>query len=165
MKKVVSLLLALTLVLACCGMVASASSSVYRSPAPGQEYKIEVEADPADAGTVTQTTDENGNVVLNASAKPGYVFDSWKITGEYDVVSGSLTSPTMVIKPHSDVVADAVFKPTGSQAPTSSGTPGSSDQSPTSPKTGTAGMLFVLFAVIAGGAVIVLSKKQLSQQK
>ncbi len=171
MKKLFALLLTLALIITCCGMVAGAAddSSQVLSPANSQlEYKVNILFDNTQ-GIATQAADGNGNIVLSAVPNTGYAFAGWTLSGQYSIVSGSVDAATLTIKPLSDVTATASYKATGATSGTDSATSttsaGSTDGSSTAPKTGTAGMLFVLFAVIAGGAVVVLSKKQLSQDK
>lgn len=54
-------------------------------------------------GTATVTKNADGTYTLKASTENGYKFTKWALTGEYTVVSGSLTSETLVIKPTSSV--------------------------------------------------------------
>ena len=65
---------------------------------------------------------------LTATEKNGGVFDHWELNCEYDIVSGSLKSKTLVIRPYTDVYATAYFKTSGG------GSTGKDDT--TSPKTG-----------------------------
>ena len=71
-------------------------------------------------GTVAPTVDnpvkvEQGsgeNVTITATPAEGYEFICWEIDGDYTLPEGgSLTDPTLVIKPGSDIHAHAKFKP------------------------------------------------------
>ena len=65
-----------------------------------------------DPSKVAQNTD--GTFTFVATPADGYEFVGWEINdGEvYEIISGSLTDPTMVIKPGSNIHAHAIFKPT-----------------------------------------------------
>ncbi|MBQ3330398.1 MAG: hypothetical protein IJG87_04375 [Ruminococcus sp.] len=61
---------------------------------------VKVEQGSGDTATITATPDE------------GYEFIGWEIDGDYTLPEGgSLTDPTLVIKPESDIHAHAKFKP------------------------------------------------------
>ena len=52
------------------------------------------------------------NVTITATPAEGYEFVGWEIDGDYTLPEGgSLTDPTLVIKPGSDIHAHAKFKP------------------------------------------------------
>jgi hypothetical protein len=115
------------------------------------------------------------NVTITATPDEGYEFIGWEIDGDYTLPEGgSLTDPTLVIKPGSDVHAHAKFRkkavPTepSTEAPTEvetqkpSVTPtqpaGTTTPSATTPQTGdfTHNLLWILLAIGAFVALIVL---------
>ena len=78
-------------------------------------------------GTVTPTVDDPVKVQQNtdetatitATPAEGYEFIGWEIDGDYELPEGgSLTDPTLVIKPNSDVHAHAKFRPIPTEEPT-----------------------------------------------
>ncbi len=49
-------------------------------------------------------------VTLTAEPKASYTFKQWQISGNYTIISGSLTDAVLVIAPHSDITALAQFE-------------------------------------------------------
>lgn len=109
MKKAISLLIAVLLMV--CGIV-SVSAEV--SPtASVVDTKITIDAIPVpeEGGTATPGIDNpveyivgsDGTVTLIAKQNDGFKFTHWEfITGEFDIIEGSLTSSTIVILPKGD---------------------------------------------------------------
>lgn len=139
-------------------------------------------------GSITTSTgavEEGKEVTFTATAEAGKVFVKWVITGDYTVVSGSLTTTTITVIPKGDLVVNAEFAtievPTTQEAPTvapedpteapdeepeseepeeGEGNEGENkDPSATSPQTGipAAGVLVTL---LASGAVAITAKKK-----
>jgi len=174
MKKVIVLLIAMLLMV--CG-IASVSAEV--SPtASVVDTKITIDAVvvPDNAGTATPSIDEpfeyvvgsDGTVTLIASSNEGFKFVRWEfITGEFDIIEGSLTSSTIVILPKGDsnIRAYAHFAEEDASIPATE--PDSKpavkpDPGTQSPTTGdVTPVFFVLGAVVLmlGVAVIALKKK------
>ncbi|MBQ8572576.1 MAG: hypothetical protein IJ451_03830 [Ruminococcus sp.] len=161
MKKFVSLLIAVLLLV--CG-VASVSAEV--SPtASVVDTKITIDAVvvPDNAGSATPSIDNpfeyvvgsDGTVTLQASTNDGFKFSHWEfITGEFDIIEGSLTSSTIVILPKGDtnIRAYAHFAEEGADVTEpSSQTPQKPDDGDKSPTTGD-----VTPVVIAASAVMLM---------
>ena len=127
--------------------------------------------------------DSDETVKIIATPADGWEFIGWEIDGDYTLPEGgSLTDPTLVIKPGSDVHAHAKFRqkpteapteapttvePTGEPAPsptsvtpTSAVTPTSpaATTAPVTPQTGdfTQNLLWIILAIAAFVALIVL---------
>ncbi len=173
MKRVVSILVALLLM--CCA-VASVSAEI--SPI-GTTAKDQIIIDaipvPDIAGNATPDINNPGKVEINsgevitltATPKDGYKFSHWEFAyGEFDIIEGSTTTPTIVIKPtgNDDVRAYAHFVKEGEDVTVpSSGTVPKPDDGPTSPTTGENSIVYVACAsavMVALAVVIVLKKKQ-----
>ena len=107
MKRFVSIVLALMMVVALTVTVASAEIS----PIPDDYYKIEVGS--VGKGSATESTDRikigsDGTVTFTAFEEGGF-FTKWAVDGKYAVVSGDEYSDTFVIRPSSDIKAIAYF--------------------------------------------------------
>lgn len=104
MKKIISILTALVLV---CSF-ATSFASAEKSPSGKPTYKVTIDYGiDEDAEPDFDYVQDGETVTLIANTKndidDSFIFIRWSITGEYEIVSGSLTSPTLVIKPLSDV--------------------------------------------------------------
>ena len=168
MKRIASVALALIMVFAL-----AATFAAKDSPVGKDFYDISVGYSPADGSLGTAASDkgsvkisdpdENGNVTLTATAKGDGVFDKWTIDGDYDIVSGSLTDPVIVIKPKSDIKATAQFKAPGSTPDESSskgsGSQSGGNESQSSPKTGDPIWIVIGLSVLALGAGALAVKK------
>lgn len=159
MKKVISIALVLVMVFA---LTVSASALV--SPTGKDRFGITVGQSPADGSlgngntdknSVSADMDEEGNVTLTANENGNGKFEHWEIEGDYDIIEGSLTDKTIVIRPKSDIHAVAVFKaPDGS----TSKVPATNNNN-TSPKTGDPLYIVLTLAVLALGAGALAVKK------
>lgn len=166
MKKLISVALALVMIFALTATVAAKDSPVAKD-----YYSISVGYSPADGSLGTASADkssvmiienEDGTVTLTAVTKGDGVFEQWTIDGEYEIVSGSLTDPVIVIRPKSDINAVAQFKTSGSSTPDSSSSKPSSSggsDSKSSPKTGDPIWMVLGLAVLALGAGTLAVKK------
>jgi hypothetical protein len=108
MKKLVAVLLAVVMIFA---VTAVAAADEYPSPSSDSYYKISTDVE--GGGSVNASTNKiqkntDGTVTLIASDDGGY-FNRWIIKGTYDIIDGSLTSPTITIRPTSDINAIANF--------------------------------------------------------
>lgn len=104
-----------------------------------------------------QTVAKNSGeaVTLTATPDPDEEFVTWNLACDYDIVSGDMTSETMVIIPYTDVLVTGVFTENG-QTPAQY-EDGDSDSSDTSPKTGDptlAVLVIVLMASFAGAFAV-----------
>lgn len=173
MKKVVSLLIAV-LLMACAVVSVSAEISPTAPTFVDKTIVIDAIAVPDNAGSVTPDVDNpveyiagsDGTVKLVASSMEGFKFSHWEfVTGEFDIIEGSLTSSTIVILPKGDVNirAYANFVEEGAEITEPSSTPVEKpDDDDKSPTTGDAApVFFVASAVVLmlGFAVVALKKK------
>lgn len=174
MKKAISLLIAVLLMV--CGIV---SVSAEISPtASVVDTKIIIDAIPVPghAGTCTPDIENpyeyivgsDGTVTLQANANDGFKFTHWEfVTGEFDIVEGSLTTSTIVILPKGDtnIRAYAYFVEADASVPSTepeSKPPVKPDDDNKSPTTGDiTPVFFVAGAVVLmlGVAIVALKKK------
>lgn len=165
MKKLVSIALALVMIFA---LTATVAAETYPSPTPKDHYIIIVEYDPSDGSLGTADSDkktvevdaagEDGEVKLTAVEKGNGEFIKWTIEGDYEIVSGSLTDPVLVIKPKSDIHAIAYFTQPGA-TPDTPAKPSNPDNSKSSPKTGDPLWIVLGLSILALGAGAVAVKK------
>ncbi len=178
MKKVLSIIFAL--VLMCCA-VASVSAEISPTASiPQNTIIIDAIPVPGEAGNATPDINNPGRVEINsgevvtltATPSKGYKFSHWEfIYGEFEIIEGDLTTPTIVIRPtgSSNIRAEAHFVKIDEPvtAPSSKPVP-TLPQDSTSPITGTVSngsetaVLFAMGAVVimAVATVVVLKKKQ-----
>lgn len=108
MKKIISISLVFVLIFALA--VSTAVSAA--SPTPKTYYSISVDTQgsgSASANPVKVQVNSDGTTTLTATEKDGF-FTKWIISGDYEIVSGSLETSTLVIKPSSDISAIASFR-------------------------------------------------------
>lgn len=173
MKRVVSIIVALLLMICA---VASVSAEVSPTASTPKDHII-IDAIPVPdiGGNATPDINNPGKVdiesgetiTLTATPKDGYKFSHWEFAfGEFDIVSGTITSTTIVIKPtgSSDVRAYAHFvKEDVDVTIPSSGTVPTPDDDDKSPTTGENSGVIVACAsmiTVALAVVIFMKKKQ-----
>lgn len=164
MKRFISVALALVMIFALAATVAAKDSPVGRD-----YYAIEVGYDPADGSLGTaggdksnvrvDAVDEDGTVKLTAINKDNGEFIGWEISGEYEIVSGSLNDLVIVVRPLSDIKAIAKFKSSATPDSSSSKSSSGSNDDKTSPKTGDPLWIVLGLAVLALGAGALAVKK------
>lgn len=161
MKRVITIALVLVLVFSL-----SISALALDSPSGKKYYGISVSYSPSDGSLGTASADsdkvlitehDDGTVTLTAVEKGNGVFSAWQITGDYDIVSGSLTDKTITIRPHSDISAVATFTKPGSTPDEKPTTPGNKNN--TSPKTGDPLLYLIGLLVLGLGAGTLAVKK------
>ncbi len=171
MKKVVSLVIAVLLLV--CGVVSVSAEVSPTASVVDTKITIDVVVVPDNAGTATPSIDNpyeyivgsDGTVTLQASTNDGFKFSHWEfITGEFELVEGSLTSPTIVILPKGDtnIRAYAHFAEKDADVTEpSSQTPGKPDNGDKSPTTGDITPVVVVASAIMLmiGVAVVLKKK------
>ncbi len=174
MKKAISLLIAVLLMV--CGIVSVSAEISPTASVVDTKIIIDAVAVPEEGGTATPGIDDpveyivgsDGTVTLIASTNDGFKFSHWEfITGEFDIVEGSLTSSTIVILPKGDtnIRAYAYFIDADSSDPVTepeSKPPYTTPDDDKSPTTGDiTPVFFVAGAVVMmlGVAVIALKKK------
>ena len=104
---------------------------------------------------LTVVKNSGATVTLTATPDPGESFITWTLACEYDIVSGSLTTETLVIKPYTDVKVTGVFTKNGQKPDDYK--PSDSASSDTSPKTGDptlAIIAIILMATLAGAFAV-----------
>ena len=153
MKRLTALILAILVIIAVPVMASAANS-----PSGTETVKIDAKPSNTAQGSVEKTVNADGSVKLVATPAKGYTFKNWTITAaattaqapvadaqvatnaadtaNYTIVSGSLTSATLVIKPNVDLVVVANFSGSSSSGSSSTG----------APKTGEANLALVMFA-------------------
>lgn len=156
MKKILSAIIALSIVLAL-PVFASADNS----PSGTEESKVTVID--VEGGTCEKTKNEDGSYIIKANVKDGYKFTGWTINGQYEFVSGSLSTPTITIKISSDVTVTPSYEnQSGSSA-------GSADSSGTAPRTGdsdySTAIVFTILAFVAAVGIILGKNKLCSSEE
>lgn len=166
MKKIISVVLALIL-------VSAMSVSAF---AAGSVVAPVVKDFEGGKATYTATTNSS-EYTFTADAKDGYNFVGWEISGNYEIVSGSLTSSTITVKYKDGTALTAVSavpvfekitvattttdadddEPT-TKKPATTKKPTTTKKADTSPVTGDS-MAMVMLAVAALGGVVVSKKK------
>lgn len=180
MKKVLSVLLALTLVFAC-----ALTSFAAVSPTPDKYYTIDATTAVVGAGTAiaAPTVGKAGQiVVLTATAAEGYVFDHWELDGMFEIVEGTIYDPEIKVeivpdadnKTHgeidgdADIKGEAHFKPVDGEETTGEQETAKPDDGPVAPQTGvmdTEAITVIGFALVALMAVVVVYKKRTEKTK
>lgn len=157
MKKIVSLMLALLLV-ACASVVAFAAGSPVQ---PDTEFDVTVSNANSSNGKVEKVVNEDGTITLTVDVTDGATFSKWIISGDYEIVEGSLTSTTITIKASADLKVEAAYE--GETTTTAAAVvDDSTGESPVSPKTG-APVASVAVVLFAAAGVAVVSRKKLSK--
>ena len=107
MKKIAALFLVAVMMLTMAVSVFAEGTEI-KSPEAGEEHKVEV-ARATTGGAVFFVENEDGTYTITAKPDSGRKFIKWDITGEYEIVSGSLETPEIVINAKSDIKAIATF--------------------------------------------------------
>ena len=157
MKKILVSLLVFTLIFSGISVVAFAEDTL--SPTAAPQYKVTASSSNSNAGKVEKIENEDGTITLKVTVADSAKFAKWNITGEYEIVSGSLTDTEITIKPLSDVTADATFAEAGTTT-ADSGKDNDSDKSPETGNAPVAATAVVLFTALGAAYV---AKKQLSK--
>ncbi len=178
MKKALSIIFAL--VLMCCAVASVSAEISPTASAPQNTIIIDAISVPNEGGSTTPDINNPGKVeissgeviTLTATPSKGYKFSHWEfIFGEFEIIEGDLTTPTIVIKPTgtSNIRAEAHFVKIDEPVTAPSSKPVTTlPQDSTSPITGATNnstdtaVLFAMGAVVlmAAAAVVVLKKKQ-----
>lgn len=172
MKKVISLLIAVLLV--ACAVVSVSAEISPTAPIVDDSIIIDAIPVPDYAGTCTPDVKnpieyivgEDGTVTLIASSMEGFKFTHWEfVTGEFDIISGSLTSSTIVILPKGDedirAYAHFVEEDVDVTEPSSKPVqkPDDGTQSPTTGENNTALFVGASVVLMLGFAVVALKRK------
>lgn len=162
MRKLFAILMALCLTLTLC-VCAFATEEPVQSPTDEPVYSVEFISYDTDTPNQTfYTVPEGETLGITAPVSEESDFIGFTIEGEYEIISGSLDSPDLVIRPLTDVVIIAHYKDSGSEPTTPEG-----DNGENSPQTGDSQLIFVMGAVfvvalagIAVAAVKLRGKKE-----
>lgn len=174
MKKVLAIVLcvciALTLSLVVMAESSPKTSVVVRkgtiSKLDGTTVPADTYVEVAEDNTVTVKSDKTyGNfnkwsiykVVQTANGTTTY--EEAKEGVDYTIVSGSLKDGTLVIKPLTEIVVAGDYNNVTTNPANASSVSGSSHSS----KTGDVEVMYIAFALLAAGAVLLGAKKQLSK--
>ena len=158
MKKILAVLFAVLLI-----SVSSVEALAAPSPTAPVIYNVTVEAQ--QGGSVhssVETVQQGDQVILTATVDDGYIFTTWNISGEYEIIEGSLSSERIVVRPDSDIHATAGFKAASADVPTSpteGPAPGPGNDSPTSPQTGYDGFVFAGLSVLLLSGIVLFAVK------
>lgn len=158
MKKILAVLFAVLLI-----SVSSVAALAAPSPTAPVIYNVTVEAQ--QGGSVhssVETVQQGDQVILTATVDDGYIFTTWNISGEYEIIEGSLSSERIVVRPDSDIHATAGFKAASADVPTSpteGPAPGPGNDSPTSPQTGYDGFVFAGLSMLLLSGIVLFAVK------
>lgn len=158
MKKILAVLFAVLLI-----SVSSVAALAAPSPTAPVIYNVTVETQ--QGGSVhssVETVQQGDQVILTATVDDGYIFTTWNISGEYEIIEGSLSSERIVVRPDSDIHATAGFKAASADVPTSpteGPAPGPGNDSPTSPQTGYDGFVFAGLSVLLLSGIVLFAVK------
>ena len=123
-------------------------------------------------GTASVTPEQvekgsDGTFTFVATPDDGYEFVCWEFDGDdvYEIISGSLSDPTLVVKPGSDIHGHAIFKLKSTEPPTEPPTEPVTEPvtvtpttAPDQPQTGdnTNTMLWLIVSILVFVALIVV---------
>ena len=157
MKKLLIPLLVLAMI---CSLSLCAFAESVQSPTAPVVYEVVVNQPDKNVGSVSRIDNADGTITFTVSAEDEATFTKWVLEGDYEIVSGSLTSKTITIRPKADnVKVDTVFN---GEETTTAATSGDSNGSATSPETGAPVAAVAVVLATAMGAAFV-AKKQLSK--
>lgn len=165
MKKLsVIFALVLSFVLLCTFMATPALAA--KSPEGELVYKIDVTSFATGNATPGRYIVEGDTVRLIAAEKSDYAFMGWHIEGEYEIVSGTLKSKVLVIRPLSDIKVEEMYNVKGSLGyvepdDTPDKEPTKPNESPEAPQTSDNTLPFALMLVAVGVSAMLYSKKRL----
>ena len=152
MKKVLALLFTLIL-------LGSVSVTAFAVDRPGGELLHKVEVTSYATGTAAKGTyvAQGQNVKLTASESSKYIFTGWVIDGKYEIISGSLTSKELVIKPLSDIKIEESYNVKGSKGF------GKTNDSSSAPRTGNEALVVTTIIALGALSVMYASKKRVTE--
>lgn len=148
MKKVISLFAILLLIFSAFSYNAFAEVS----PVGDKKVKVEItnNIDEDDKTISYEVKGDNIEISVNEEyIKDGYKFVKWVIEGEYEIVSGSLTSKDLVIRPLGDVKLTQLFDIEGIEEEEEK-EEGESNKSDVSPQTSDSSLI----SLLAGAALV-----------
>ena len=154
MKKLFAVFASILLLVAACAALAVPAFAA-DSPSGELVYKVDVVSFGTGSQAAGNYVVSGDTIKLSAGKNSQYAFTGWVIEGKYEIVSGSLTSTELVIRPLSDVKIEESYDVQGSQGY------GKSNTSDKAPQTGDT--VFGLAALLTVGALAVAlySKKRI----
>lgn len=158
MRKITVLFLALLLIF----NLGILSISAAESPIAVSYYAMQVAIDGhghAEVDKVSIPTESDELVTFTALPGERYHFIGWKIKGTYDIAEGNIYSPTIKLRPISDIFATAIFND-------ADGTVATMDTSPISPKTGQSSLpVFLALAalVLSVSSIMMINTKKIKR--
>ena len=168
MKKLLALFsLVLSVVLLCTALASPALAA--KSPEAKPTFKMEVVSFATGEEAPGKYIVEGDTVRLVAAEDSKFEFMGWYIEGEYEIISGSLTSKVLVIRPLSDIKVEEMYNVEGSrgyiepeQKPDDDKKPTKPNEDAESPETSDNTLFFALMLAVSGLAVMLYSKKRLA---
>lgn len=163
MKKVfLALISVFVLASLCVAMAVPAMAATYS--AEGEEvFQINVSSFATGEKTSgSYVEEEDGTITLTIAEDSEYDFVKWAIDGEYEIVSGSLTSKTLVIRPLSDLDIEEAYDVEGSQGAGEEPADLDENDSDKAPETGNAALGFAVLLTACGFATVLVAKKRLA---
>lgn len=147
MKKMFSIFVAVALIAAL-----SLTAFAYTpSPVSVGEFKVTVDSyATGELGPGTYTVNDDGTITVYRSAESDYEFLGWKIYGEYEIVSGTLKSDTLTVRPLSDIRIVEMY-----DCPAA----GAEDDSDTSPETGNNLVPLAVLSILSLSVAVVAKKR------
>ena len=101
-----------------------------------------------DGETITVKDGENVQLI----AKDNVEFIGWEIIGEYEIISGSLTSKNLVIRPLSDLIVEGKYKDVAEEDK-------EENESDKAPQTGNGVLMITVLLTAAAFVTMVATKK------
>ena len=163
MKKVFLCLISVfVLASLCVAMAVPAMAATYS--AEGEEvFQINVSSfAEGSKSSGNYKVEDDGTITLTVSKDSDYIFVKWAIDGEYEIVSGSLTSKTLVIRPLSDLDVEEAYDVKGSQGAGEKPAEWVENESGKAPETGNAALSFAVLLTACGFATVLFAKKRLA---
>lgn len=154
LKKISAFFAALVLTVFACVPAFAA-----KSPSGNKTFEVTISSNRSDFKQNFSYVQNGENYELTAEEdNDNYTFAGWEIEGEYVIVSGSLTSRDLVIRPIGDVKIKQVFDVIADED--DKGEQGASNKSDKAPQTGnnTVAALAVMFAAAAATTLIAAKK-------
>lgn len=147
MKKVLSVFVAVAIVAAL-----SLTAFAYTpSPVSVGEFNVRVDSyATGELGPGSYTVNEDGTISVTRVAESDYNYLGWKIYGEYEIVSGTLKSDTLTVRPLSDLRIVEMY-----DCPAA----GAEDDDPVSPPTGNNLAAYAALSLLSLSVVIVAKKR------
>ncbi|MBQ3088245.1 MAG: hypothetical protein IJC36_01290 [Clostridia bacterium] len=100
--------------------------------------------------TTTEDVEDGDTITLTLDDNTG-----WEITGDYEIVSGTLTSDTLVIRPLGDLVVEAVYDDTDLEG----GEDTEENDSDKAPQTGNNAIMMVVLVTAGAFVAMVATRK------